>query len=175
LKDADFDRSSRTDYGDIKTLPYVPDMINLAVKKINSWDVVLLTNDDTCLSPDIYSVIQETIPQYGAIWSARREHAHLNVLLSKERLMHGYKHVGADVFAFTKAWWMEHGHEMPDMFMALENWDYVLRLVILDHGGMEIEGLCYHEVHQGAWLMNRTLITARHNQKIGGEFFGARK
>jgi len=173
LKDSHFDRSSRTDFDDIKALPYVTDMVEVATKAANPWDIILLTNDDTCLSPEIYQTLQRAVPEYGAVWSARREHIKIDYILDQTDLMRGRKHVGADVFAFTKSWWKQFGHEMLDMFVSLENWDYVLRTVILNHGGMELEGLCYHEIHRGSWLKDREIPAARHNQRMSAKFFGS--
>jgi hypothetical protein len=174
LKDDDFTRNSRTDFGDYKFAPYVTDMIDKAVKTMNPWDIVVLTNDDTCVCPGIGPMLKRILAECDACWSARREHRRVDRMMTTNELMRGYKHVGADVFAFTKQWWLQYGHNMPDMLMAFENWDYVLRTVIEESGGQEIQGLCYHEIHPGDWLKNRECPAARHNQQMGGEFFNQR-
>lgn len=174
LPDSVFKRNSQTDFGDRKHAPYVTDMIDHAVRQINSWDVVMLTNDDTCVAPGMTSVLRSVLNECGACWGARREHQVVSRMLTKGELMRGAKHVGADVFAFTKSWWQQYGQFMPDMFMAFENWDYVLRTVINDHGGREIEGLCYHETHTGDWTRERESGAARHNQAMGAKFFYGR-
>lgn len=175
LKDKDFDRDSRTDYDDFRCAPYVTDMIEKAAAVARAWDIIVITNDDTCVCPHLEKILRDVVPQFGACWSARREHSRINHLFSTTELMRGRKHVGADLFAFTKEWWEEYGHNMPDMFMAFENWDYVFRTVINSFGGREVEGLCYHEMHKGEWTKNRECAAAKHNQHMGGKFFEANR
>lgn len=175
LEETAFHRTSQTDYYEVKRVPYVTDMVDRAADHANDWDIIVLTNDDTCVAPNLDKTLKQVISECGACWSARREHRVINHVMTQDEIMRGYKHVGADLFAFTKEWWLDHGHQMPDMFMAFENWDYVMRTVIEEHGGKEIEGLCYHEIHQGDWLKNRESPAAKHNQSMGGQFFEARK
>lgn len=175
LHDSVFERNARTDFDDLKSAPYVTDMIDRAMVSANHWDIVVLTNDDTCVTPGLTPILKSVLAECGACWGARREHRLVNRVMTCTELMRGRKHVGADIFAFTKEWWTEHGHNMPDMLMAFENWDYVLRTVIEDHGGREIDGLCYHEIHTGDWTKKRDIPAAKHNQRMGGEFFEARK
>ena len=174
MEETSFARTSRTDFNDYKCAPYIPDIIDKAMKTAEMWDIVVLTNDDTCVCPGLATIIKHVIADCGACWGARREQRSIKRVLTTDEIMRGSKHVGADVFAFTKKWWVEHGWEMPAMLMAFENWDYVLRTVVNDNGGREVEGLCYHEEHTGEWLKNRTSLAARHNQLMGGEFFNAR-
>jgi len=174
LEDSSFDRNARTDFNDLKSAPYVTDMINKAMTKANLWDIVVLTNDDTCVTPNLTRIVKDVLAGCGACWGARREHKLINHAMTATELMTGRKHVGADIFCFTKEWWMQYGHNMPDMLMAFENWDYVLRTIINEHGGREIDGLCYHEIHQGGWLKNRDIPAAKHNQRMGGEFYNQR-
>lgn len=171
LEERDFVRTSLTDFGDYKCAPYVTDMIDKACERVSPWDIVVITNDDTCVCQGMTPLLRRIVSECGACWSSRREHPKLTRPLTNGELMKGRKHVGADIFAFTKEWWLNHGHLMPDMFMAFENWDYVLRTIVNSHGGREVEGLCYHEMHQGDWLKNRACAAAKHNQQMGGEFF----
>lgn len=175
LLDASFHRNARTDFNDLKSAPYVPDMMDRAIALANAGDIVVLTNDDTCVTPNLTRIIKDVLAESGACWSARREHHRIDHAMTASELMQGRKHVGADLFAFTKEWWTTHGDKMPDMLMAFENWDYVLRTVINENGGREIEGLCYHEIHTGDWLKRREVPAAKHNQRVGGQFFEARK
>lgn len=174
LEDASFDRNARTDFNDAKSAPYVTDIINRAMKLANPWDIVVLTNDDTCVAPNLTGIVKDVLSGCGACWGARREHRRLNRALTAAELMQGRKHVGADIFCFTKEWWTQYGYNMPDMLMGFENWDYVLRTIIMSHGGREIDGLCYHEIHTGDWFKNRNSPAAKHNQRMGGEFFNAK-
>lgn len=175
LVDAAFNRNAHTDFEDRKSAPYVTDMIELAMKQAQPQDIVVLTNDDTCVSPGLTLTLKNVIAEFGACWGARREHRLVNRVMTQSEIMRGRKHVGADIFAFTKNWWATHGHTMPDMLMAFENWDYVLRTVIEDGGGREVEGLCYHEIHTGDWTRRREVPAAKHNQAMGAQFFEARK
>jgi hypothetical protein len=175
LEDSFFKRNARTDFNNIKSAPYVTDMIDAAMEKANLWDIVVITNDDTCVTPNLTRIVRDVLAGCGACWGARREHRLINHPMTSTELMQGYKHCGADIFCFTKEWWIQHGHNMPDMLMAFENWDYVLRTVVNENGGREIEGLCYHEIHQGDWLTNRSASAAKHNQQMSGEFFSSHK
>lgn len=173
--DSDFVRNSHTDFGDKKHAPYVTDLINQALKHARGNDIIVLTNDDTCVCPDLEILLRKALRTYAAVWSARREHRRIDRVMTVGEMMRGRKHVGADIFAFSKSWWLTHGDKMPDMLFSFENWDYVLRTIINQNGGGEVDGLCYHEIHTPDWTLARESSAARHNQAMGGEFFDGKK
>lgn len=175
VTEADVPRTARTEFADPKNAPFILDLIDKAMAKANPWDVIVLTNDDTCVAPGLTQQLRVLMKEQRALWSARREHRVINRPLTPNQVMQGRKHVGADLFAFTKEWWQEHGGKMPDMLLAFENWDYVLRTIIECGGGIEVEGLCYHEIHQGDWTKRREAAAAKHNQAMGAKFFEAIK
>jgi hypothetical protein len=74
--------------------------------------------------------------------------------------LEGY--VGADLFAFTKGWWLQWGPTFPDLIIGKPNWDWVLRFLMAysvqgpemlrgDQNeigrAIEMPGIIYHEKH----------------------------
>ena len=84
---------------------------------------------------------------------------------------------GTDLVAFTKRWWLEHGSEFPDMVLACECWDLVMRNLIKIHGGIELFEAIYHEIHHAWWYWSDNFKNnpGNHwNRKLSTEFFRAR-
>lgn len=173
VADEQLRRSSRKTLGDTRACPFVKDLIESGAKVANDDDILLFTNDDTCLADGAVECIRSIVNQRGALWCARRELPPFVEPLPSEKMMKGYKHVGADLFAFTKGWWTAHCGSMPDMLYGYEAFDLVLKKLILLRGGVEAENLCYHEIHVGLWTKNRIGPGARHNQKLAFDWFKA--
>ena len=135
--------------GEQKPLPFINDVINVAADQAQPNDLICLTNDDTIFVNDITERLLHTEPPF---WSSRWEHGKVNGPLNSETIKkNSWKHVGSDVFVFTKRWWMEHSHEFPDFIISREQWDLILRTLINLHGGHEEEALCAHIIHQPEW------------------------
>lgn len=157
--------------GEQKPLPFVNDIINIACELAQPDDLIVLTNDDTIFLDGLTERLLSTTPPF---WSSRWEHAKVQSKLNAEAIKHhSWKHVGADIFVFTKRWWMEFGSEFPDMLVAREAWDLVLRCLINLTGGHEEDALCAHIIHDPEWHSSehRESVSNLFNRDSARKFF----
>jgi hypothetical protein len=167
------DRSSLA-MGDTRAVPYVRDVIDLAAKEARANDVIVLTNADSCLileSP--LRVLNEFLRGVPCCCSARVDFQRLGVPLRAQNLKNRIPYCGTDLFAFTREWWEQRRDEFPDMLIACEGWDWVLRMMILQDNpeGTMNPPVVYHEMHYPFWVQNRTSNPGQiHNRKIGREW-----
>lgn len=157
--------------GEQKPLPFVNDVINVAADQAQPDDLICLTNDDTIFVNDITERLLHTEPPF---WSSRWEHGKVNGPLNSETIKkNSWKHVGSDVFVFTKRWWMEHSHEFPDFIISREAWDLCLRSLINLHGGHEEDALCAHIIHAPEWhsVEHRESVSNLFNRESARRFF----
>jgi len=154
--------------GEQKPVPFVRDLLLEAVRIAGPNDIIVFTNDDTCLIPGLTKTLLNIVPDRGALYGSRREIRSFSKPLSMESIMSGYKHVGADVFAFTQQWWEKWNHEFPDFLLSFEAWDLVLKKLILETGGVEVENTCYHEIHESFWhtAANRECAGNLYNREL---------
>lgn len=168
--DAQLSRNANS-VGEAKPLPFVNDLINLACDQAQPDDLIVLTNDDTIFVDGLTERLLNANPPF---WSSRWEHAKVKGPLNADSIRrNSWKHVGADIFVFTKRWWMEHGSEFPDMLVAREAWDLVLRTLIDRRGGHEEDALCAHIIHDPEWHSpeQRECVGNLFNRNAAREFF----
>ena len=151
----DFTRDA-TSVGDTRALPFIKDVIEHGYQNASALSedkaFILLTNNDTCLTPGFAHHLQRLDGE--AYFSHRRDFARLDRPLTHNEIENGHWYPGSDLFVFTPQWWEAHRDEMPDMILGAEGWDKILRELIKLTGGGEIHGCCYHERHESAWERN---------------------
>lgn len=168
--DAQLSRNAQN-IGESKPFPFINDLIELAASQAQPDDVICLTNDDTIFLDGLTERILQGEPPF---WSSRWEHSKVSGSLNSETIKkNSWKHVGADVFVFTKRWWMEKRAEFPDMLVACEAWDLVLRTLINLGGGHEEDALCAHIIHQPEWHSpeQRERVSNLFNREAARGFF----
>ena len=147
ILDTELGRDGRV-VGETKALPFVNDLIDKAAEAAGPNDIICLTNDDTVFVQGITDIILKNSP----CWAGRWEHNHVHLPMTPEKMrVSAYKHCGADVFAFTKQWWMENKASYPLFILAREAWDLALRTLINLRGGREVEACCCHIIHNPEW------------------------
>ena len=158
--------------GEDKPVPFVRDLFIEAANRAGPQDIILFTNDDTCLRVGAAQIIVDRVREFKAVWCARREITRISTPLTVANMMQGYKHCGADIFAFTREWWDQHGDDFPDFLLSFEIWDLVLKRLILLTGGVEVHDLCYHEIHQPYWHMpaHRECVGNLYNRELGRQW-----
>jgi len=150
VHETEFSRNGN-EVGEQKPVPFVRDLLMEAVTRAGENDVIVFSNDDTCFACNLTQTIIENVQRHGAIWGSRREHRRIDRILNYQQMIQGYKHCGADIFAFSKKWWELHNHKFPDFLLSFEAWDLVLKKLIQITGGTEVQETCYHEVHESFW------------------------
>lgn len=174
-------RSSR-DFGDTRTLPFIHDMVEQAVAKTRKpTDVVILINADICLTPWGADAIERAVEQYGACHCTRLNFPKpMREVKHRSQLSGGVWFAGTDLVAFSVKWWTEHKAEFPDMVLACECWDLVMRNLINITGGVDVPDAIYHEIHDNYWYDGarsrpREFPGNAHNQRLSKAFFEANK
>lgn len=174
-------RTSR-DFGDTRTLPFIHDMVEQAVAKTRKpTDVVVLINADICLTPWGADAVERAVKQYGACHCTRLNFPRpMQVVKHRSQLTGGIWFAGTDMVAFTVKWWTEHKAEFPDMVLACECWDLVMRNLINITGGVDVPDAIYHEIHDNYWYDGarsrpREFPGNAHNQRLSKVFFEANK
>ena len=174
-------RSSR-DFGDTRTLPFIHDMVEQAVAKTRKpTDVVILINADICLTPWGADAVERAVKQYGACHCTRLNFPRpMQIVKHRRQLAGGIWFAGTDLVAFSVKWWTEHKAEFPDMVLACECWDLVMRNLINITGGVDVPDAIYHEIHDSYWYDGarsrpREFPGNAHNQRLSKLFFEANK
>ena len=165
-----YSRDARS-IGDPKELPFIRDMIEGAMKLVESdEDIVVLINADICVIPNITLKLKEACSKVGACWSHRHEFKRIDRLFENESELIGPRHCGSDMFAMTRKWWASHGGKFPDAVLGREAWDMMLRRTIRESGGRECLKSTYHEWHLSPWQVDRNLAGNIHNRNLASEW-----
>ena len=156
--------------GDPRNLPSLREIIGQGYGQASAEDIVLLTNGDTILHPELPSMLKQTLAHQWAVCSFR-----LNGMLGLEVLRQSpdelslklNRDYGRDMFAFTKGWLDANMGKIPELFAGEFEWDLILALLIRLSIGIEIGdhrdlsqmtkaelplGYVLHERHAPAWL-----------------------
>ena len=164
ILDSEVKRTSELCGDSDRKLPFVKDIVELALKKGRSSPtnvlpddtIIVLTNDDTCFVPGISQMILRQVGMAGAVFAHRFDfYARLSRLLEPAEIRRGTPHPGQDLFAFTVRWWKAHADEFPDFVLGCEAWDWILRELIKKYCGGEIVEGVYHEWHPPFWAQHR--------------------
>jgi len=163
LKSEDMERTSAV-VGDERKLPFVKDLIRRATKfTYNCKDVVLLTNDDVCITEGGLSKMVEATLEKGSTYAHRRTFRdtelkplgleRLSRILTPDEVATGRRHSGTDAVLVTKKWWELIGeHSFADFIIACEAWDTLFIMVSRMSGaGWGWRNTTYHEYHGGWW------------------------
>jgi|APTNR8051073442_1049403.scaffolds.fasta_scaffold00075_24 hypothetical protein len=158
--------------GDRRDLPYMRDLIAHAIEASSSdEDIVVVSNSDVCVVPNMTTEIRKAIARYGAFFTHRWDfEGPVDHVVSPSS---GKWYPGSDLFGFTVHWWKAHGEAYPDLIAGAEFVDCVLRQLIKKHCGndAEIHAAVYHEKHVSVWVQDRNSPSNLHNQKLAAAWF----
>lgn len=151
---------SRTseEMGDPRKVPFLKDAINYALTKMKTdRDIVMLTNADTVLVPETWDMVRRSLHKAEAICSARADFRRIDMPIPWVGVSMPEPYVGTDLFAFTVRWWLKIRDHVPDVLLACEGWDAMLRWLVLEENplGNLRPVVCYHEAHPAFWARNR--------------------
>ncbi len=178
ITDAMLSRSSKTEVGDTRPLPYLKDILNWGAEVAQPEDLVIFTNMDTCVTPDLPRQLRDTFTFRKLTAGFAWRHNFYTPITTQLRVCdQGFKDGGVDLVAFYPEWWREVREYMPDMLLACEAWDWCLRLIVAESQPdcqTDIDNLIYHEWHDAPWrdstfrLMNPGQVV---NRRLGKNFF----
>jgi len=169
-----YSRDARS-IGDPKELPFIRDMIEGAMKLVESEDdIVVLINADICVIRDITLKLKDACSNGGASWAHRYDCKRIDQLFENQSDLDNKSwYCGSDMFAMTRQWWNNHNHKFPDAVLGREAWDMMLRRTIRENGGIECFKCIYHEWHVSPWEVNRELAGNVHNRNLASQWLAA--
>jgi hypothetical protein len=153
-------------------VPFARQVIDAAFRRAMPEDIILYINRDNGLTTHAPERIIAGIARgRGACACPRR-----NIEPQPHRLYRSVKNCrttgGFDAFAMTPQWWIDHREEMPEMLIAREAWDTVLRTLMHEKAvGHKIttegevthfitspaccDDVCWHTEHMSRWQIGR--------------------
>jgi hypothetical protein len=148
-------RNSRRTLGDVRTLPFIRDMVDLTLRGVLINPVLVLTNADTCLPTDFMEEIEHAFWGKDNVlcYSHRRNFSrfpkrNLSIQGINNR---GEPFSGIDMVAFDKVWWQR--NKFPDLLLGCEGWDWVFKFW---PGATRLRDCVFHEYHRPYWMAHRT-------------------
>lgn len=138
------------DIGDERGCYYVKDLLDFSL--MLSGDVFVYINNDVALVPEWKNVILPFVSQFGCAFGHRLEVKKFEKRLSlAECNADQMPYCGADIIAFTPAWWKAHRDNFPDAVLGYEGWDFVAQWLMRKSGFRSMPTVCYHEMHNSYW------------------------
>jgi len=135
--------------GDPNPVPFLKDVMAEAVKVAGPEDRIVFSNSDTAFC---HGITEALIAEPGPMAAHRHDFHRLSRMLTPYEALSGTFYPGSDLFCFTRKWWEENREIFPDMLLAREAWDYVLReMVMMKGGGNWFMPMICHEFHQSQW------------------------
>lgn len=170
ISDSLLTRNSQTAFKDTRPMPFIKDLIakTIELKHPRPSEILVLTNDDICFSPNFGKWLQE-VKDHRPAWSNRWDFGSITGTLTTQQVRTGIWCVGTDSFAFTRKWWEGNQSQFPDMVLGCEAWDWLLRDIMRFAGGFEIHAMTYHQMHGSYWCTNNNRYTIPgnvHNQRL---------
>ena len=171
--------------GDRRALPYLKDVLKMAMDQADPDDIIFWTNDDNHLHPDLIGVMQFCVSVYNAASSQRCEFRRKapTGATPEQWIQAGERHMGRDLFAFKKSWLVRKWDEIPDFILGASMWDLAMACIIrLDKDIISTRrnivshifpaeiplGYVGHVWHQSTWSkpQNTKSPSELHNKKL---------
>ena len=174
--------------GDKRSLPYLKDVLGMAMQRADAEDVICFTNDDVVLHPKLIPHLRAHVAIFEACSAQRCDFANGDMPSLNESpdvfAEKGARHMGRDLFAFTKSWLEQHWSDIGDFILGASDWDLALaELIRLDHGIVSTRpsieeiihpaelrrGYVAHTLHESAWVRPdnvRSAPSQKHNRAL---------
>lgn len=183
-------RSSRN-LGDLRDLPYLKDLLKQGLDRSSESDIIVFTNGDIVIHPEISDILLKYMDSYGAVCSFRVNVKNSPPLIGTPQWWAtlGPPDFGRDLFAFRASWLTDHWDSIPNFFVGEWEWDLVMALLIRMSNGVPISGkedlrnlyeaseipLGYvmHEMHERKWLHKAFFDSPakRHNLGLANSWY----
>jgi|SRR6185295_66960 len=160
-----------------RRFPYVKDIFDVAAAGLRDEDILIYTNADNMVRSDCCTVVAELLQNVDACYCYRRDFHHQVMTPIPDRdYGKGLDYAGSDLLAFRVGWWKHFRMDMPDMIIATEAWDPVIRQLIdeTNDGNVRLHDLICHERHASYWEnpANRYRLKSQlHNLGLAKAFF----
>jgi hypothetical protein len=185
-----YPRTAR-EIGDPRALPYLKDVLEFAMRQAGDNDIIMWTNDDDWLHPELPELLKAHVTDHGPCCSKRCDVATpiaSEVLPLDDYVKRSFPHMGRDMFAFTKLWLKKYWQEIPDFILGASDFDIALAAIIRLRNGVKTtyeslydtllpseipDGYVVHEGHVAAWLAPENIKAAasqKHNRRLFREW-----
>lgn len=155
--------------GDPRPLSYLKDILQTGLEKADYFDIIMWTNDDIALEPEILDWAKAYVGKYGACTMRRQEPG-------------DETHLGRDTFLFTAKWLRDNWHEFPDYIIGASDFDLGVTAMIRNKRGLTTNmgnmtqdlfpadatvRYSLHERHPPAWVVpnQHRVPSIAHNRK----------
>lgn len=175
----DLTRNSQTELNDSRSVPFVTDLIDEAVKNKKETDVIVFTNTDICFAKDLIDEIKrqtnslEKECAYGARHEFDRDlESPLETSTDIKKLLKHTVLGGGDIFVFTVNWWQRNRNRMKDYVLGCQWWDTALQKIMDTYKCPVLKNVIYHRTHHSFWYQgsNQTENKGQqHNYKLAKE------
>lgn len=161
-------RNACTVLNDPRPLPFIRDIFDRAIETSHAApeDIIVFTNDDIGMAEEIGPVIEDV--KTG--WASRKDFASIPRRVTREVLVKGADHPGVDLVFFPVYLWTDIRDMFPDMLLATERWDLVMRSVLKTIGGTEVRNVIAHGLHMAYWTRYSGNPSAEYNCKLYDEY-----
>lgn len=166
-----------------RAYPYVRDLFDHAcwAESPPANAIMVYTNADVCVRSNCALMVAAIMQDTDAFYSLRRDFNHdFHAPMADGEIANGNAYVGSDFYAFRVSWWRTNRDAFPDMIVAFELWDAVLRhLIAFTNRGriVSVPDLTYHQRHASWWEQpnNRYRLSGQlHNLKLGSDWMTVR-
>jgi hypothetical protein len=164
-----YTRTAR-EIGDSRDLPFLRDVLAVAMGQADGEDIVMWTNDDVLLQNEIADAVRQHCSIWGACTAMRTEFKHETApspsMAPEDIAAKGERHMGRDLFAATKVWLLAHWDEIPDAILGAPAYDLHLAALVRHKVGQKTtrqnidqvmvcaelpNGYVYHQHHVSQW------------------------
>lgn len=184
----DYKRTAH-DIGDKRALPYLKDVLKFGMDQAGDEDIIMWTNDDNWLHPELPEIVTIHCSLWDVCCSQRCEFNSTSGPIGVGKTPEWYaakgqKHMGRDLFAFTKRWLLQQWSSFPDFILGASDFDLALACMVRLEWGVKTSrqniedsiwpcelprGYIAHEFHPPKWCEPKTVNTAPaqiHNRKM---------
>lgn len=180
----DYPRDSSS-IGDHRKLPFLKDVFSAGRAKAEKNDIVMWTNDDIVLHPEIISALKLQVGCFDVCSAHRCEFLTQDVIdlnwtptqFEARKRWHG----GRDLFACTAEWMDSHWDGIPDFVLGSSEFDYCLASMVRNEKGFHVNwrtmhlryplcelpfGYVLHEMHTPKWITLGNDAAQQHNRRL---------
>lgn len=160
-----------------KRFPYVKDVFDMACLQRPDEDCLIYTNADICVVSHCSVICALALQETDAFFSFRTDFNHdFTEPIPDDVVARGSSYAGSDLYGFRVRWWRKWRKDFPDMLLATELWDAVMRhLIQFTNQGkpVNVTGTNYHRRHGSYWESNKNRYRLRgqlHNLTTGSRW-----
>lgn len=161
------ERSAKTTGISTRHLAYLHDLLQSAADMCDQDDIILYSNMDCCVTPQIYQDIMSN--QAPVMMFHRRDTKSTRSLYKLFTRPYTLKKTGVDAVAMTKSIYVQfYKHMLPDMVIGEPHWDTVFNNLTIEN---KIEHsrnttALYHIEHEMTWHIHKLSAAGKYNKQL---------